>query len=401
MGAQLALLIAVQVFVHASMAGARVAAPLLLLRDGYSAASVGLLLAFFGLTQMFLALPAGRFADRHGLKRPVKLSIMAACLGGLLPVIWPSYPVLCLTALLTGGAAGGAVIALQRHVGRMAVGSVQLRQVFSWLSIGPAVSNVLGPVAVGLLIDHAGPVAGSSLGYQAAFVFLGLMPLLSWVLVRTVPEAPGARHDPAVPRGLRHTWHLLKEKAFARLMLVNWFISSSWDVHLLIVPLLGVERGFSASVIGAILGGFALAAAGVRVLMPLVASRLQEWATIAGAMLVAAAVFAVYPLLPTAWAMGLGSVVLGTALGVVQPMVMSALHQITPPERHGEALGLRMMTVTAAAVAIPVMFGSGSALLGSAGVLWIMSTALGLGSRAAWSLRGALSAARDGHPGGH
>lgn len=401
MGSQLARLIAVQVFVHASMAGARVAAPLLLLRDGFSAASVGVLLAFFGLTQMFLALPAGRFADRHGLKRPVRLSIMAACVGALLPVIWPSYPVLCLTALLTGGAAGGAVIALQRHVGRMAVGSVQLRQVFSWLSIGPAVSNVLGPLAVGLLIDHAGPQPGSSLGYQAAFAFLGLMPLLSWALVRTVPEAPGSRSDPTVPRGLRHTWHLLKEKAFARLMLVNWFISSSWDVHLLIVPLLGVERGFSASVIGAILGGFALAAACVRVVMPMLASRLQEWATIAGAMLVAAAVFAVYPLLPTAWAMGLGSVVLGIALGVVQPMVMSTLHQITPSERHGEALGLRMMTVTASAVAVPVMFGSVSALVGSAGVFWIMGSALGLGSRAAWALRGALADRRHGHPDGH
>ena len=42
-------------------------------------------------------------------------------------------------------------------------------------------------------------------------------------------------------------------------------------------------------------------------------------------------------------AMGICSVLLGLALGSVQPMIMSMLHQITPEARHGEALGLRLM----------------------------------------------------------
>ena len=36
--------------------------------------------------------------------------------------------------------------------------------------------------------------------------------------------------------------------------------------------------------------------------------------------------------------MGMG---VGLALGCVQPMVMSTLHQITPPHRHGEAVVVR------------------------------------------------------------
>ena len=58
---ELARLIAGQVFLHACMAGMRLAAPLLALREGYSAAAVGVLLALFALTQVFLALPAGRY----------------------------------------------------------------------------------------------------------------------------------------------------------------------------------------------------------------------------------------------------------------------------------------------------------------------------------------------------
>lgn len=394
LGAQLFQLISAQLFLHATMAGTRMAAPLLMLREGYSPAAVGVLLAFFGLTQVVLAIPAGRYADRHGLLKPVRLSIMAASLGAALAVVWPIYPVLCLTALLCGGAAGCAVIALQRHVGRMAAGGAQLRQVFSWLAIGPAVSNVLGPVSVGLLIDHAGPAPGSMLGYQAAFALMAIFPWLTWLLLRRVQEAPNSqpvKTETETGASLR-AWDLLKDRCFAKLMLVNWLVSSCWDVHLLIVPLIGVERGMNASAIGAILGAFALAATGIRVLMPLMAERLQEWAVIAGSMLVTTAVFAAYPFMPGAWGMAACSVVLGMALGVVQPMVMSTLHQITPAHRHGEALGLRMMAVTASSVAVPVLFGSVSAVIGSAGVFWVVGAAVGLGSRSAWSLRDALAA---------
>ena len=127
---ELARLIAGQVFLHACMAGTRMAAPLLALRQGYSEAAVGVLLALYALTQVFLALPAGRFADRHGLKRPMGLSVIAATLGAGLAVAFPVFPVLCASALLTGGATGAASIALQRHVGRAAENPTQLKQVF-------------------------------------------------------------------------------------------------------------------------------------------------------------------------------------------------------------------------------------------------------------------------------
>jgi MFS family permease len=145
MNAALLRLILAQVCIHGTMTGMRMATPLLALKEGYSAAAVGMLLALFALTQVFLSLPAGRYADRHGLKRPLIISVAAACSGAGVAVLFPLYPVLCLSALLTGGAAGMALIALQRHVGRMAHNKDELRKVFSWLAIGPAISNFLGP----------------------------------------------------------------------------------------------------------------------------------------------------------------------------------------------------------------------------------------------------------------
>ncbi len=361
------------------------AAPLLALQQGYSPAAVGVLLALFSLAQVFLALPAGRFADQHGLRRPVSFSVLAACTGAGLAVIFPIFPVLCVSALLTGGATGAAVIALQRHVGRAASGATHLRQVFSWLAIGPAVSNFVGPFSAGLLIDHAGPTTGSLLGYRAAFLLMAVLPLASWFLVQRTRELPPVL---APAEGVKpKAWDLLREPKFRRLMLVNWFLSSCWDVHTFVVPVLGFERGISASVIGSILGAFALAAAAIRVVMPMLAAHLQEYKVLVVAMLTTAALFGVYPLMTSSLAMGVCSVLLGFALGSVQPMIMSMLHQITPEARHGEALGLRLMVINASSVAMPVLFGSAGAIAGVAVVFWATGALVGLGARAAWTLK--------------
>jgi MFS family permease len=390
MNRELARIILAQIGLHACMAGTRMAAPLLALREGYSPAAVGVLLALFALTQVFLALPAGRYADRHGLRKPMIFSMVAATTGAGAAVIFPIFPVLCLAALLTGGATGAAVIAMQRHVGRAAHGALQLRQVFSWLSIGPAFSNFIGPFSAGMLIDHVGSDPGSLSGFRAAFLMMAILPLASWYLLRRVQELPPII---AVPGSApTKTWDLLHDPKFRKLMLVNWFLSSCWDVHTFVVPVLGFERGIPASVIGTILGVFAIAAVAVRMLLPLLANRVREWAVLCTAMLMTGLLFGVYPLTTSALAMGLCSVLLGVTLGMVQPMVMSLLHQITPEARHGEALGLRLMAINASSVMMPMLFGTAGAIIGIAGVFWITGAVVGAGARAAWLLKDSLPA---------
>jgi MFS-type transporter involved in bile tolerance (Atg22 family) len=140
-------------------------------------------------------------------------------------------------------------------------------------------------------------------------------------------------------------------------------------------------------VVGFILGAFAVASALIRVVLPWVAKRMKEFRILTIAMALAALIFAVYPLTQTATAMGVCSVLLGLTLGVVQPMVMSTLHQITPHHRQGEALGLRIMTVNASSVLMPMLFGMAGTVVGIAPVFWMVGLVVGAGSRSAWHLR--------------
>jgi len=98
-------------------------------------------------------------------------------------------------------------------------------------------------------------------------------------------------------------------------------------------------------------------------------------------------IFAAYPFFDSAMAMAICSICLGVVLGVVQPMIMSTLHQITPQHRQGEALGLRIMTVNASSVVMPLMFGAAGAVAGVSVVFWVVGACVASGTPQAWRLR--------------
>ena len=377
MNAQLARLIAAQVCLHAAMAGVRLTAPLFALSLGHSAWSVGLLLSMFALAQVILSIPAGRYADRQGLYRPLRISVVGAIFGASLAIVWPTFPVLCVAAFCTGGATGSLVIALQRHAGRLANDSRQLKQIFSWLSLGPALSNFIGPLSAGLMIDY--------FSFRAAFALMAILPLFSWYFARNIrdqkPPQPIA-HDQPRPS----TWSLLNNSRFRLLMLINWLLASCWDIHAFVVPILGHQRHFSASSIGAILGTFSLAAFAVRLLLPIFAAHLREWQVMMSAMLATAFTFAIYPFMPDPLSMGLCAALLGFSLGSVQPMAMSMLHQLTPAEQHGQAIGLRLLIINTSSVGMPLFFGSVGITAGVSAVFWVTGLAVGLGARLAWRM---------------
>jgi MFS family permease len=353
------------------MAGVRMAAPLQALKQGQSEWAVGVLMALFALAPIALALPAGRMADRHGYHRPLYIAVAMSLAGGIVAALSSHYLAMCLAALLTGAGANTGMITIQRTAGRMAGDATERMRVFSWLGLAPALSNLVGPVTAGALIDIA--------GFRAAFAVLMLMPLaaLFWsrgVPVETRPAQPEAAARPPT------SWDLLRVPSMRRLLMVNWLLSASWDMHSFVLPILGHQRGLSASAIGTILGLFAFAVASVRLVIPVIAHRLTESQVLAGAMLFVAAVFAVYPFALSAWLMGLCAALLGFALGAVQPMVMSTLHHITPHNRHGEAIAFRSMALNCSSTVMPLLFGAAGAAIGAASLFWLMGAAVGAGS---------------------
>ena len=68
---------------------------------------------------------------------------------------------------------------------------------------------------------------------------------------------------------------------------------------------------------------------------------------------------------------------------LAQPMVMTTLHQITPADRHGEAIALRSMAINFSSAVMPLGFGLAGATLGASALFWLMGAAVAGGSVAA------------------
>jgi MFS family permease len=336
---------------------------------------VGLLLALFAGAAVLSALRAGRLADRHGYHRPMKLAVAVTVAGMLcaLGSTWASegwrFALLCLAAAGTGMGTNTGMLTIQRTAGHTAGSATERVRIFSWLGVAPSFSNVVGPVAAGLMIDWG--------GFVAAYALLLALPVITLVSARLVPrQAPWG----VAEAEQRAAWDLLRLPAFRRLLLVNGLLAMCWDVHTFAVPVLGHERGFSAGTIGLILGAFTLSVTLVRLAIPLLAHRLHEATVVRSAMVGCGLVFALYPLAPSPLWMGVCAVLLGLALGSVQPMVMSLLHDVTPGARHGEALALRSMVINASSTALPLLFGASGALVGAAALFWAAGGAVGAGS---------------------
>ncbi len=356
-------LIATMVCVHACMATTRVTASLWVLEQGYGEASVGLLLSLFAVAPIVLSLWAGRLADRHGLHRPVGLGVVLAFAGAALALALPTLWAIAVGCLLCGGAVAMAGVAMQREAGLMAQEPGELKKIFSWMALGPALSNALSPIIAGLLIDH--------LGMSAGFAFAALLPLLAWVLARKVPRNPPKVFTKSYRE--RAAWDLFRLPAYRRLLIVNLALAAGWDAHTFAVPVVGHARGLSAASIGLVLGSFAVAATVVRLAIVRFADDIDEAKALRGAMALATLTFIAYAWLPGTLGLMVGSALLGVALGSVQPMVLAMLHRATPQERHGQALGLRMLTINGATVSMPVGFGMLAASTALAAPMWLMA----------------------------
>ena len=380
----LPLLIIGQIALHGAMAGQRMAAPLQALQAGHSAWAVGVLLALFAALPVLTAMAAGRMADRHGYHRPVHLAITLTMLGAACAVAacwlpgWWQFGMNCLGAAASGVGTNVGLIAIQRTASQLATSSTERLRVFSWLGMAPSLANVVGPVAAGLMID-----AG---GFAAAYTLLLLMPVVSIIVAHRVPRRPGPPRSVAREPGSSR-WDLLTAPGMKRLLFVNWLLSASWDVHSFAVPVLGHARGYNASTIGLVLGVFTAAVTLVRFAIPMLAHRLREVTVLRTAMLLTGAVFALYPFAGTPWAMGGCAILLGLTLGAVQPMIMSTLHHLTPPHRHGEAIAFRSMAINFSSSVMPLAFGLAGTALGPGALFWLMGAAVGGGSWAAAGLR--------------
>ena len=365
-----ALIVVATVLAHSAFNGTRLNLSLLALGEGASPLAVGALMSLFAALPMFLAVAAGRFVDRVGVRVPILAATAALPLLIAVPALYPRLGVLYPVAAGIGGAFTLFHICIQHAVGESS-SAADRKANFGWLALGFSISNFVGPTTAGVAIDH--------FGHRATFCLSALLAAsaFAWLFVkrRGFSRYPHAHAAKAGHSAL----DLLRNKELRRVFLVTGLLASAWDLFTFAVPVYGNAIGLSASTIGFILGSFALATFVIRVALPWLSRRFRDWMMISATMAVGCVAYALFPLFTSVPLLAATSFLLGLGLGSTQPSIMSLLYSTAPEGRAAEAVGIRSLVLNASTTVLPLAFGGVGAALGMTPVFWGMAAALGAG----------------------
>src|SRR6185503_17418648 len=175
-----------------------------------SPAAIGLLIALYGLGPLLLSVTAGKVADRHGSYWPIVLGSAGLGAGLVIPWLFPSLAVLYVASL-------GEAEERTRNVALQ--------------SLAIALGGMLGPLLVGVSIDHQGHVW--------TFLVLSLIVAAStvgWIACgRVIPHSVRAPKD-AKGGSVRE---LLRQPALRRIMLVSGLVVAGVDLYSFYMPIYG------------------------------------------------------------------------------------------------------------------------------------------------------------------
>lgn len=363
----LALIVFTVVLAHTAYNGSRLTLSLNALANGYSPLTVGALMSLMAALPMLFGIPAGRWVDRIGVRLPLLVATATLASVIALPGMFPGL--LSMFAAAAGAGTGFMLfhICVQHMVGEMST-AAQRRENFSWLALGFATSNFIGPTLAGLAIDH--------LGYRAAFALLASCALaaLGVLFARRghLAHTPHASRDGA----RRSAMELLRNAELRRVFIVSGMLASAWDLFTFVTPIYGTSIGLSATTIGLILASFAAATFVIRLALPWISRRMQEWPLITTTFCVACVAYAIFPMVQTVPLLASIAFLLGLGLGATQPSIMALVYATAPAGRAGEAVGVRTVVLNASQTVLPLAFGALGTALGLAPVFWSMAGAL-------------------------
>lgn len=353
---------------HMAMSGGRVSGSLFALSVGSPELVVGLFMAMFSVLPTLAAMSIGRWVDRMGALPVMRVGVLAVLIGASVPVLWLSVPSLFMMAVLIGFGFNAMSVAGQHTVGAMAQGKTAEQRLrnFGWYALGHSASSALGPFVSGLLIDHV--------GFRTAFATMaGFTCVACWLVFKRLRTLPAAAKSETTDdaESKPQAWHdLLAAPELRRIYYVGMALACTWDLFIVMLPVLGTRLGFSASVIGTVFSLFAVGTFVSRALMPWLSTRFREWQIMRAAMAMIALVFVVLPWASAATAFMLLGFLFGASVGFSQPNMLSLLHAAAPTGRGGEALGLRSLVGNGSSVLIPIAFGFAVGPFGVAPLLW-------------------------------
>jgi MFS family permease len=355
-----------------------VALPWLVLSGGGSAASLGIVLACYGIPRALLTLAGGSLADRFGPRLVMIASDGARCALAAVFAVLAAEHVSSLAAVAPVAAALGACSALFMPASMTIMPALieesRLTSANALYTGVVQLGSLLGPVLGGVLVAATGPTPAFAVDAGSFLVSAASVALIRGVGGRAAGGEETGAADAAASVGVASTvdgatladgelavlasgasaeaaadslWGLLRRSPILQIILVvsvtaNFAIAGTTEVAL---PALAHAR-FGADGYGAVLACFAATSVVGALLVARIGERLRPALLIAGAFLVAAAGIAAAPFLGGLPGVVGGMAVFGLAIGFDNVVSVTLIQRWAPPAMLGRVWGLLILAST-------------------------------------------------------
>lgn len=364
------VIVAMTVLNHIAYKGSKMLISLYAIDLGATPLVIGILYSLYSFFSLFLALYAGRVSDRLGPRVPMLMGSLALGCGLVLPYLWRGFAALFVSATLIGTLYIFYTVSAQHLIGAFGAGHKRTRN-YATFSLGVALTALLGPTLTGFLID--------SIGHQSTYLVLALLPVGPVVfLLFFAHRMPRVAEDEK--RGGQRTIDLIRNVPLRRAFIAAGIIETGGELYNFYMPIYGHSIGLSASLIGIIIGTYAVAVLMTRLVMSALVKRSSEETVLYGSLALAAAACTLFPLIQSVYMLAAISFVLGIGLGCCGPLSMVITYNRAPAGRSGEAMGLRQSFNKFTEVLVPLIFGTVGSAFGIGAAFWMDACLLGAGA---------------------
>jgi MFS family permease len=343
------------------------------LQLGVPPEGLGLLAASFSLAPLVIALSIGRLVDRRGEMLFVLGGTAVMAASTFLIAIAGNVALLTLGYALVGLGHLVMVVGTQSLVARGSAAAGYDRA-FGHLSFSASVGQLAGPAIAGLIAGQGSPDETIRAIVVAGFLSLAGLPLILAIRPpRAVRPAGDAETVARLPLS-----SILRQPGIVRAILVSTTVLSAIDIVVVYMPALGEDRGWAASLVGALLAVRAGASMASRLFIGRLSDRFGRRLLLIVSMSVSAVALIALPFAPSAEATFVVMIAAGLGLGIGQPLTMSWVAAEATPGTRATALSVRLMGNRVGQIALPVFAGSVAAFAGAGGVLAVTGVIVGI-----------------------
>ncbi len=338
------------------------------LENGASGYEIGLIASIYALLPLLIAVPMGRWVGRFGEIPLLFIGCFSFVILGVAFAVLNNFIAIAAATALAGVAHLSNVAASQAMVANRSAMNFQ-DQNFGYFSFATSLGHSVGPILGGLIAGSAGVLPRSS---SSAFIFAALLALLSLVpffLFKSIKEVRTQQERDAA--GAIKARDVLSRPGIKPAIWTSLSVAAANDLLVVILPLVGTEKGISPVVIGAILSIRSAAAMISRFLLGRLtksygSARTMNYSIFFSALFLFASIYA-----NSSIALCLAMAIVGFLLGIGQPLTMSIVSKKTPSQERAMAISIRLFgnrigqfLVPLAAGAIAAPFGASSVFIG-------------------------------------